>query len=235
MYCDCHIHLLPNMDNGPTSEAEARAMIRMLKDNGCKRAVITPHFDNTRETITSFLARRKAAYHALAEFPEPISGIRFALSAETYITPGIARLAQLERLLLPHTRILPIELPLGRLDDYVIRELSYMIHKRKIQPMICQTERYFIMMPPRDYEKLVSLPNACYEFTASALLDRTIVTEIVRLVTAEKRVLLGSNAHNAQDRRPMSTDLEAQINAHAATAFRVLSRQTGEYLTTVFP
>lgn len=210
-------------------------MIRMLSDNGCKRAVLTPHFDHSRETLTSFLSKRKAAYHALTEFPRPFSGIRFALSGEVYITPGIARLPQLERLLIPHTRILPVELPLGRLDDYVIRELSYMIHKRKIQPMICQTERYFIMMPPSDYKKLASLPNACYEFTASALLDRAVVTEIVRLVTAERRVLLGSNAHNAQERRPMDDDLEAKINEHAATAYRVLCRQTAEYLEAVFP
>ena len=56
VYCDCHIHLLPNMDNGPTSIAEARAMIRMLADNGCRHALLTPHFYHERETVTSFLA-----------------------------------------------------------------------------------------------------------------------------------------------------------------------------------
>lgn len=234
LYCDCHIHLLPNLDNGPTSVAEARAMIDMLRANGCRRALLTPHFYHDRETLTSFLARRKASFHALCEFAGPISGLHFALSAEVSIVPGVSRLAQLERLLVPHTRILPVELPLGRLDDYVIRELSHLIHKRKIQPMICQTERYFIMMPPSDYEKLVTLPNTLYEFTVSALLDHSVTTEILRLVTANRTVLLGSNAHNAQDRRPVDSALEGQINIHAATAYKVLCRRTKDTLNFVF-
>lgn len=234
MYCDAHIHLLPDLDNGPTTASEALFMLRAMQDNGCHRAILTPHFYHDRETISLFLSRRKAALASLLTLAEPISRFSFALSAEVHISPGVSRLSQLERLLVPHTRFLPVELPIGRLDDFVIRELSHMIHKRNIQPIICQTERHFLLHTSTDYEKLVSLPHALYAFSAPALLNHDIVTEVVRLVTSDHCVLLGSNAHNMQDRRPIDRDLEAEISLHSATVYKMLCLHTAACLKPAF-
>lgn len=234
LYCDAHIHLLPDLDNGPCAASEALFMLRAMQDNGCRHAVLTPHFYHDRETVSSFLSRRNTAFASLLSLAEPISRFLFALSAEVHISPGVSRLSQLERLLIPHTRFLPVELPIGRLDDFVIRELSHIIHKRNIQPIICQTERHFLLYTSADYEKLVSLPHALYAFSAPALLNRDIITEIVRLVTSDHRVLVGSNAHNMQDRRPIDRDLEDEISRHSATVYKMLCLQTAAYLKPAF-
>lgn len=234
LYCDAHVHLLPGMDNGPANPAEALAMLRMMQDSGTHRAVITPHFYHDQETVTAFLARRKEALRSLMTIADPIQRFVFLLSAEVHISPGVSRLPLLERLLIPHTRFLPVELPLGALEDFAIRELSHLIHKRNIQPIICQCERHFILYSQPDYEKLISLPHTLYEFSANALFNDDVVTKIVRLITSNHTVLLGSNAHNASDRSPADKAFEQDIIKTRATAYKILCQETENCLNPAF-
>jgi protein-tyrosine phosphatase len=54
---DIHSHILPNIDDGASSLAEAFTMLKMAVDNGVTTQVLTPHihhgrFDNTKQGIT---------------------------------------------------------------------------------------------------------------------------------------------------------------------------------------
>ena len=234
MYCDPHIHLLPALDNGPSTVVESLAMLRALQESGTRRIIITPHFYHDRETVSAFIARRRIALRELLTHAGSIGHLSYALSAEVHLSPGVARLPQLERLLIPNTRLLPVELPIGRLDDWAIRELSYMMHKRSITPMICQSERYFLMYSSVDYTKLSSLPSAMYEFTANSLLNKDVLSEVVRLVATDHQVVIGSNAHNAFDRRPIDEGLENKLKSEAPTPYKMLVLQTKECFESVF-
>lgn len=222
------------MDNGPVNPDEALSMLRMMRDNGTHRAVITPHFYHDRETVTAFLSRRKEALAALTAAASPIKRFQFLLSAEVHISPGVSRLPLLERLLIPHTRFLPVELPLGCLEDFAIRELSHIIHKRSIQPIICQCERHFILYSQADYEKLSSLPHTLYSFSANALFNDDVVTKAVRLITANRTVLLGSNAHDSKDRPPVDKAFEQKISQNRATVYKILCQETENTLNSAF-
>lgn len=234
MHCDPHIHLLPAIDNGPATVAESLMMLRLLSDGGYRRVIITPHFYHERESVSAFRKRTQLALRELITQAHDIRRLSYALSAEVCLAPGVSRLAQLERLLIPNTRLLPLELPLGRLDDWAIRELSHLIHKRNITPMICQTERYFLLYSPADYTKLSSLPRAVYEFTATSLLNGDILGEIVRQVAAQKPVFLASNAHNATDRRPIDKSLAQKLKEQAPTAYKILTERANSYFEKVF-
>ncbi len=234
LYCDAHVHLLPDIDNGPANPEVALTMLRTMQDNGTHRAVITPHFYHDRETVTAFLARRKEALHSFLAVAKPIQRFSFLLSAEVHISPGVSRLPLLDRLLIPHTRFLPVELPLGAFEDFAIRELSHLIHKRNIQPIICQCERHFILYSKPDYEKLISLPHTLYAFSTNALFNDDIVTKIVRLITSNHTVLLGSNAHNASDRPPADKAFEQEISKSRATVYKILCQETENTLNLAF-
>ncbi len=213
MYCDPHIHLLPNIDNGPQTMEESLRMLAILKECKTHRAVLTPHFDPDSESITSFLGRRQIAERHFRESAS-LSRFRYLLSAEVAIVPGIAHDSKIEKLLIPHTRYLPISLPVGRLDTYIIRELAHMLHKRKIKPIICQTERHFLFYSKEDYERLITLPYTTFLFSAPSMADSKIFQEVLRLHVRGHEVMIGSNAHDACTRPPETENLLRAISAH---------------------
>lgn len=228
MYCDAHIHLLPGMDNGPQTTDEAVEMLCSMREHDVRQAILCPHFDPSRESVAVFLRRRTAAYHTLEDALFGMRGLPFViLSAEVLFQPGVSRIAAIERLLIPGTRILPIELPLTRFEKWMMPEFVHLMHKRKIRPMICQTERYMVMYPPDDYARLASLPETVFCLSAQALTDISLSHAAFRLIHAGKDVVISSNAHNATTRPPVNDETEESIRLlHGATVYRVLSMQT---------
>ncbi len=213
MYCDPHIHLLPNLDNGPQTVEESLRMLSILKEHKTHRAILTPHYDPDQESIAAFLARRKIAERQFLQAAS-LSRFHYVLSAEVAITPGISHAQKLEKLLIPHTRFLPVSLPVGRLDTYVIRELAHMLHKRNIRPIICETERHFLFYTKEDYERLTTLPYTTFLFSAPAMADSALFQEVLRLHVRGCEVIVGSNAHDSSTRPPETEDLIRAIALH---------------------
>ncbi len=213
MYCDAHIHLLPFLDNGPQTLDESLAVLDLLRATKTRRVIITPHYDADREPLPLFLSRVQDSEHAFRSAAS-LSHFRYLISAEVAITPGISHEPKLEKLLIPGTRLLPITLPLGKLDGFVMRELSFMMHKRKIHPIICHTERHFLLYGKEDYERLLSLPYTTFLFSTPALGDKQIFAEVLRLYTRGLPIVVGSNAHNAISRPPENEAMRSAIADH---------------------
>lgn len=213
MYCDSHIHLLPDFDNGPQTVEESLRMLEILKAQKTRRAILTPHYDPDHESIASFLARRQTAEEKLVRAAS-LSHFCYLLSAEVAVVPGIAHDPKLEKLLIPRTRFLPISLPVGRLDTPIIRELAHMLHKRNIKPIVCETERHFLFYSKEDYARLISLPYTTFLFSAPAMADSKIFREVLRLHVQGCEVIVGSNAHDASVRPPETEELLRAISLH---------------------
>ncbi len=213
MYCDAHVHLLPFLDNGPQSVEESVAMLNLLKCGGTHRAIFTPHYDPDIEPISVFLSRVRDSERCLRRSTS-FSRFRYLISAEVAITPGISHDSKLEKLLIPRTNYLPVSLPLGKFDSFLMRELSYMMHKRKIYPIICETERHFLLYEKEDYKRLLELPHTTFLFSAPALADKMIFSEVLRLHTKGYSVIVGSNAHNDATRPPENSALLESIAVH---------------------
>ncbi|MBQ8351036.1 MAG: hypothetical protein IJY20_03195 [Clostridia bacterium] len=231
MYYDAHIHLLPNMDNGPCLDAAVQ-MFRYLKHEDCRLAIATPHFYADRETVDIFLRRRRESHQALRlALGDTFNRFRLFLSAEVLLLPGLGSVAQLQKLCIPGTPYLPIALPLGKFEDWMMREISALLHKRQLRLVICHLERYYFMYSAADFARLCGLPNTIFQVGANALIYSEIAQTVIKLSLAEKNVLLGSNAHNAIDRPPITTSLVNKItNMRGETAYRITSSQTVEFL-----
>ena len=237
LYCDSHIHLLPRMDNGPQRPEESISMLRILKNAHTRRIIATPHFDPQQESCAAFLRRRKECYELLRNSapPDAMTRMRILLSAEVTICPGVSQIPQLGKLMIPHTKCLPIALPIGGYTKECVTEISHLLHKRKIVPVICSLERYYLMYSKEDYQKLVNLPYAVFQFGTTALLNRDIVYEAARLVNVGRTVLLGSNAHGAVRRPPLDEHAAEKIMEQCGeTVFKILALHTDAYFNEAF-
>jgi protein-tyrosine phosphatase len=112
---DLHCHLLPGLDDGPTSMPEAFAMARVAAASGTTTIVATPHIDHRWGVRPHDLPRRGAALaDALRE-----EGIELELRTSGEI--AISRLAdlsgdELDRLRLGDGRYLLVESPMNPAD-----------------------------------------------------------------------------------------------------------------------
>jgi len=90
---DLHCHLLPGVDDGPKSMAEALEMARLAIKNGITHAVITPHitpgrYDNTLGSLSVVYEELSLALEA-HHIP-----LRTALAAEVRLDPVIINMVE---------------------------------------------------------------------------------------------------------------------------------------------
>ena len=224
------------MDNGPQTIDESLAMLEILQRVRTRRLIVTPHFDHRFETCAHFLSRRKDSYSDLRKHAGPLlHRMKLLLSAEVYLSPGVSHLPLLDRLCIPNTRCLSIELPLGSFNRHMMAEIAHLLHKRKIIPIITATERYFLMYSKQDYETLTGLPNTVYQFTVNALHNKDILHEAIRLLHTGHYVVLGSNAHDSVRRKPIDEETERFITSECgSTVFEAFSLKTAAYFKDAF-
>ncbi len=92
---DTHCHLLPALDDGPPSEADALRLAQELRAQGVTRVLCTPHFSNLFPTQHALARERlRVMKEALRS-----AGLQLELSLAAEIGPGYAVAAPLEELL----------------------------------------------------------------------------------------------------------------------------------------
>lgn len=152
---DLHSHILPGMDDGSQSVEESLALIRMQKEQGVKVVVATPHFRANSESVDSFLARRAEAMRRLQEaLPGESPEIR--LGAEVAYYEGISRLEELDRLRIENSKLLLLEMPMMRWNEFVQRELTELSSRSRFKVVLAHAERYLAMQDPQIIERLLA-------------------------------------------------------------------------------
>lgn len=134
---DYHCHLLPGLDDGPSSLTESIEMARILSDVGFTTICCTPHlirgvYDTTPEAVRSAAAGVQAALHRLS-LP-----LRLHPASEYYLDEFLLE-GLGEPLLLPGKLIL-VEIPARPDPELVVSQLSRLI-RRDLIPLIAHPER----------------------------------------------------------------------------------------------
>jgi protein-tyrosine phosphatase len=204
---DLHCHLLPGIDDGPATLADAIRLARHAVASGIEKSVVTPHilpnrYDNTLAGI------REAAAQFRAELADRDIPLTIGYAAEVRIGPEIMSLVDEE--LLPTLgsadgyRIVLLEFP----DSHILPgsdKLAAWLLGHKIRPLIAHPERNKEVM--RDIAAIgpfvqmgcwlqVTAGSVCGVFgprcreRARQLLERGWVT------------VLASDAHNMPARMP---------------------------------
>ena len=204
---DLHCHLLPGIDDGPETLAEAIALAAHAVRSGISHAVVTPHvhlgrYQNDRQSIEQHLARFQA------ELDHRGITLSLGLGGEVRIGPEIIEMVSEERI--------PF---LGKRDGYRIMLLEFPHHhmpvgsdklvgwllRNRIRPLIAHPERNKEVMD--DVNKITPLVSmgCMLQVTAGSVAGEFGEQARVRAVDLLERgwvTLLASDAHNLEHRPP---------------------------------
>lgn len=138
---DYHAHILPGCDHGSDGLATSLKQVEMAASAGVKTICATPHFYPHKESVESFLRRRKkTAGLLLRELPENAPLIQ--LGAEVLICDGMERLDGLNRLCREGTNELLLEMPFYAWPESIWDTLYLLCDLADIQIVLAHAERY---------------------------------------------------------------------------------------------
>ncbi len=216
---DVHSHVLPGIDDGSRSIEESLRMLEMLRSQGISTVVATPHFDADRITIDDFLSRRERAFRVLSErVAEDMPTIK--TGAEVSYYPGISRLERLYELCIVGTRLLLLEMPIGKWERYVVDELVNLSSSRRIIPIVAHVERCLPYQERRFLERIGS-SDVLFQINASFVINISTRRRAFRLLKNGLVQLLGSDCHGAETRPP-----------EIGEAYRIIADKLGEKFVT---
>jgi protein-tyrosine phosphatase len=193
---DTHCHLLPELDDGPSSDGAALALAVGLERSGVKLVVCTPHFSSLYPTDTLEALRREATLVRMLE-SEGVS-LELALAAE--VSPGRAVGADDEQLTTRSIsgRFLLVELLLDT-PAVTLATICERLGKLDLVPIFAHPERCRALAKSLALLDEVRRKGALVQVVAPSLLGRwgvEVETVAWRLVDTGRADLLGSDAHH---------------------------------------
>jgi protein-tyrosine phosphatase len=138
---DLHCHILPCVDDGAESEADALAMARLAVEEGIRDIVVTPHFHMLdRESPRDDLTRRVGEFQALLL----AEGVPLTIHAgcEVYLEPDTPkRWDDGELTPINGSSFLLVETSFHDYPRYV-DDVLFQLQTRGVQPILAHPERY---------------------------------------------------------------------------------------------
>jgi protein-tyrosine phosphatase len=211
---DLHCHILPGIDDGPKTLADAHALGERLLAEGVTTVVATPHRLHLRfpdppvETLRTLLERLR----------QDLGGrLRLCPGAEVRLVPEVTHLLDHRDLFLNGSRYLLVEFP----HDFLPPRIEYLVFdltSRGVIPLIAHPERNraFIEHPERLAE-LIRLGCYAQSDAPSFVGDygRRIKKTVLQWIERGLVHILASDAHGATARPPKL----AQAIAHIEKTF----------------
>jgi len=226
---DLHCHLLPGIDDGPSSMEDSLKLCRIAVSDGITHAIVTPHihpgrWENTRQSIARDC---HALEQALARNNIPL---KLGFAGEIRLSDQLPR--QVENYETPFYgemggfKIMLLEFPHGHIIPGSNKLVSWLLD-RGIRPLIAHPERNRQVM--RDIEMISPFVEAgcMLQLTGGSLLG--LFGESVRRVALELLErnwvdVVASDGHNDTVRQPVLSGVHSFLgdNFGHETAARLL-------------
>ncbi len=202
---DFHTHILPGIDDGSRDVELSLQMLYEELKNGVDHVVFTPHFYADHDSIDNFLKRRERSCRKLMaeiESDEELSRIKYAFGAEVYYFGGIGNAADVRKLCILDTDILLLEMPFCQWTDAMYEDVAKLIRKQKLTIILAHIERYIDFQKKKDvWDRIFELP-VIPQMNAGPFMDWKRRRKVLKLADAQEMILLGSDAHNMDSRKP---------------------------------
>lgn len=142
---DLHTHILPDLDDGPSTLEESLDLAAAAWESGTKTIVATPHILNRLSLANnSQISQRYRSFKEV--IAEKIPGLTVLLGTEIYFQPNLANFVSYDAGTLNGTRkYLLVEFPLGDIPKMYDRELLSLA-KMGIVPVIAHPERNAVIL-----------------------------------------------------------------------------------------
>ena len=215
---DLHNHLLPGIDDGARTVADAIELLRIAASDGITRMVMTPHiqpgrYNNNVQTI-------KASFGLLTQAVKQTDlTIELGMAAEVHLDPQI--ISMLENEQIPFLgeedgfKIMLLELPHHQVPPGTEQLIAYLM-KQNIRPMIAHPERNRAIMEDidklhrlRDLGCLVQLTSSSITGSFGLNIHRTSI-----LMLNQGHVdIIASDSHDNKYRPPILSTATSLVSA----------------------
>ena len=200
---DFHTHILPGIDDGSSCLKHSIQMLEQEMAQGIDRVVLTPHFYPNHDSPERFLRRRQRAVQELHQVLAERDDLpKVAVGAEIKFFDGISDCEYLSDMAISGTRCVLVEMPTTVWTERMLDELIGIRQKQGLIPIIAHIDRY--ISPFRTHgipEKLAGLP-VLVQANAEFFIRPFTRPTALKLLSAERIHLLGSDCHNLQTRTP---------------------------------
>ena len=209
---DVHCHILPGIDDGSRNTEESKALISEEMNQGINTIIFTPHFYAQRDSVGHFLEKRANSFsHLQSAVQFDKIGLKPHLGAEVYYFGGIGKAEMVPELCVTGTDILLLEMPFGQWTKAVYEDVEQLVKKRKLTVILAHVERYFQFQKDSSVmEQVLALP-LIVQLNAGSLLGGVKFTDFagrkkkkqcLSLLSEDRDILLGTDAHNMVSRKP---------------------------------
>lgn len=169
-FTDIHTHILPSVDDGAQSVEAALELLRLEKQSGIERVVLTPHFYPQTEEVADFLARREQSHTALMTRWEESTMPQLQLGAEVHYSPALVEM-ELEQLTLGKGNYFLLELPDNEIPACA-EQVVDRLRRKGITPILAHVERCaYFRHQPELLQRLIQT-GALGQISAKALQDK---------------------------------------------------------------
>lgn len=230
---DFHSHILPAMDDGAKDSEVSLAQLEALSAQGIRHVIATPHFYLHRESVDSFLTRRRACVQdlnqAIRAYDRPLPGV--SLGAEVYLERGLLGV-DLTPLRMADTDYVLFELPYSDISASDVELIFNLCASNGVRPLLAHLDRFLEILTDDLIDDLLSLEDVVVQINNEAFESRKTAKFALSLLHDGVPVLFGSDTHNMTTRRP-NFDLSNKF-LHAKLkddAFREVKNQQFAFLT----
>lgn len=198
---DFHSHILPGADHGSSSLDTSLSQLKIAKEFGVNRVIITPHYYPHRENPDNFINRRERAYsHLIRHLDDEYPDVR--LGAEVLICDNIEEIPLLEHLCVKGSKVILLELPFTDFSRSFIDSIKCLI-LQGYKVVLAHADRYC----PDDIDSLIAV-GAKIQLNADSLVSFFIKKHIKRWLDSGCVCAIGSDIHG--------TDKKAYKNFNTA-------------------
>lgn len=201
---EVHCHILPGIDDGSPDVETSVKMIELLKAQGAKTIVLTPHYYTDTISYDDFIARRDNALARLKAALPPDSP-RLIPAAEVYVTNYLLNYPSLDGLKIGNSDYVLVEHAFtSRFSQDVYDRLVTLGCEYGVKPILAHIERYPALM---DDEELLDdyLDMGCLaQVNISSFVNapRSTRKRLFKYLESGRVHLIGSDCHNLTSRRP---------------------------------
>ena len=208
---EVHSHILPGIDDGSPDVETSLKMIDMLKKQGVKAIVLTPHYYSDSISYDDFVARRNNAYNLLKS-SLPLESPKLILSAEVYISKYLFNNSSLDEIKIGNSDYALIEHPFScDFSQDIYDRLLNLNYDYGIKPVLAHIERYPAFMDDADLLDEYIDMGCLAQVNINSFVDspRHIRKKLFKFLEAGRIHLIGSDCHNLTSRKP---DFESGIH-----------------------
>lgn len=204
---DFHTHLLPGIDDGSRDIDMSLAMLEAEVEQQVDKIIATPHFYAGEDSVTKFLDRRQRAYESLMEVCAGKAGIpKIYLGSEVYYFEGIGDASMISKLCIEDTGILLLEMPFRQWSSSMYQDVKKLVKNQHLTVVLAHIERFFgFQKDTANWERIMELPIHA-QMNTGPFLNWKKRHQVLKLLKGARTVLLGSDCHNLDSRKPNLAD-----------------------------